>query len=794
MFDVPCRFISSKTIGQSAQSLSEMAKLAAAGYDAAPPSSKSSIPPSPLLTPNLANDLNIESSGGSEVPINHKVQLDQRAKAKLLRLAEQKRIYQRALRSSQSGDESEHFTEALKTESIELAKAYAQAIHYVARSKEEDSATYSHRLLEEWIEKCGVPTYKYKYIDGKLKEDEKEINLKDRINQLATNFAPVWAFANGRPVPENIKPLPKSSMPRPVARSFLHVLLSYSDSKLRQKGFRAEQLLIRMAELSWWYPDEFECAPDGKTLALVAKSWSGTTHQDALDHIEVLHKLHDQFVKRKCSGFIAPLDPFLLIHSLKTKSLFQELHKPRQANACRQWLEQLHELVLRYAGVVEDTPGKHNDADEIVLPDTPLDLTGTYMTCLRGYAKASRINTGSGGYKQAFRTLRKMEQLKLILFKQSDRARRAFHIDVPPNAYELVLSSCVAAKNSSSALTLIKEMLKNDRRVLQDAVDTQEKYSRVSEKSFANVFQSLKQDLPSQVNIESAEWLLEELIKFYTHVPKTSAPTLAPVHALLDLYCKWYSNDPTLINRVKIILQKMTDLSVEKGQETLKPDIKCKVMLLKACSLAKEDHYDESLSVARETFALIEKEDKRAKVPLMSDEVYYYYMKALLPRGHSNTQIVDPNRQEFLTLLSKVENPADNESGSDVTSDDVSDETFGNGNVELVELFKTCCKKGLVSANVLNVLRRSIKDEEFKSLVGTGRLADQWVRNVTSAKALYTDGTKGGQGKHAKRKGKSTSDWKKKQVQQKKSQDEKLGKKRVKKAFQELKRKDASVK
>jgi len=51
----------------------------------------------------------------------------------------------------------------------------------------------------------------------------------------------------------------------------------------------------------------------------------------------------------------------------------------------------------------------------------------------------------------------------------------------------------------------------------------------------------------------------------------------------------------------------------------------------------------------------------------------------------------------------------------------------------------------------------------FIEKVGHGRLADKWIANVTTEKALYTDGTSGGEGKNARRKGKSTSEWLKKQ-------------------------------
>lgn len=55
----------------------------------------------------------------------------------------------------------------------------------------------------------------------------------------------------------------------------------------------------------------------------------------------------------------------------------------------------------------------------------------------------------------------------------------------------------------------------------------------------------------------------------------------------------------------------------------------------------------------------------------------------------------------------------------------------------------------------------------YRLTVGKGRLADKWIANVTSPlaqKVRYTDGTKGGKGKHARRKGKSTSNWKQKEA------------------------------
>ena len=69
----------------------------------------------------------------------------------------------------------------------------------------------------------------------------------------------------------------------------------------------------------------------------------------------------------------------------------------------------------------------------------------------------------------------------------------------------------------------------------------------------------------------------------------------------------------------------------------------------------------------------------------------------------------------------------------------------------------------MCSADVLQILKNSVSEQEFVKVVGSGRLVDSWIENVTSRLALYTDGTNGGQGKNAQRKGKSTSNWAKKQ-------------------------------
>jgi len=65
----------------------------------------------------------------------------------------------------------------------------------------------------------------------------------------------------------------------------------------------------------------------------------------------------------------------------------------------------------------------------------------------------------------------------------------------------------------------------------------------------------------------------------------------------------------------------------------------------------------------------------------------------------------------------------------------------------------------MVSVNVLKAFEKSVTREVFIKVAGNGRLPEKWTSNVTSVKPTYTDGTTGGPGKNARRKGKGSSKW-----------------------------------
>jgi hypothetical protein len=71
--------------------------------------------------------------------------------------------------------------------------------------------------------------------------------------------------------------------------------------------------------------------------------------------------------------------------------------------------------------------------------------------------------------------------------------------------------------------------------------------------------------------------------------------------------------------------------------------------------------------------------------------------------------------------------------------------------------------------------------------VGKGRLADHWIANIKGPRALYTDGSSGGAGKHARRKGKSTSNYMKRQKEKDNKRTERKDDKKKKKFFKSRK-------
>jgi hypothetical protein len=165
--------------------------------------------------------------------------------------------------------------------------------------------------------------------------------------------------------------------------------------------------------------------------------------------------------------------------------------------------------------------------------------------------------------------------------------------------------------------------------------------------------------------------------------------------------------------------------------------------LLKACSMAgltgtnselSHHHFQrkkKALHTAHETFEkLIAMEQENPNI--LTDESFFYYMKCLMtlsqPTSHGD-------------IIIHVE---ESNTGKGVEYDKTSSAIEEVGTVDDVpgkirSLFRQCCRKGLVSNKVLDVLRKATTADEYKKIVGEGRLPNHWFQNVTTSKTLYTN-------------------------------------------------------
>jgi len=209
---------------------------------------------------------------------------DTRANIKLERLRNKKNSFndaQISLKEEFSGaqdgaDTSEVKGNPLYKELIrhekELHNAYCQAIKYLAKTNEKDSALNAQNLLEEMISRTGVSSL--------IHEDSLENLEENSTDHLLVKFLRGDDLSVS-PEKKNI-----SSFVQPPTRKMFHdVLHAWANSKVRRKGFIAEALLVRMTELSLKYPTFFDVMPDSKAFALAVKCHAGTTREFSIQTI-----------------------------------------------------------------------------------------------------------------------------------------------------------------------------------------------------------------------------------------------------------------------------------------------------------------------------------------------------------------------------------------------------------------------------------------------------------------------------------------------------------------------------
>ena len=222
-----------------------------------------------LVEPNKKNDNDTHSSKNE-----NKTSMDLRAQIKLQTLEKVKeeanqlkhKVYNNTIKSPQT---EESIKEWLQKEE-ELARAYSQAIKYVARNtKRKLSAKHAEGLLQEMIVRMGI-SYDY------AEENNLPFRKKDIVWKMIQS-APDNDIKNESLSGDTTKQNNNIILSR---RDFHNVLHSWASSKAKRKGNYAEALLRHMAELSYRYPNILgDVKPNSQTFALVIKCHAGSTRK-----------------------------------------------------------------------------------------------------------------------------------------------------------------------------------------------------------------------------------------------------------------------------------------------------------------------------------------------------------------------------------------------------------------------------------------------------------------------------------------------------------------------------------
>ena len=402
------------------------------------------------------------------------------------------------------------------------------------------------------------------------------------------------------------------------------------------------------------------------------------------------------------------------MHSIKS---VQNYGSPEERVLVDDWFDRLHNSVI-------NSPSQDGDFTEIAdinnAGKEAIDLSGTYTSIIRGYAKMRRQPDAAEKSLQALNRMRELHELASL--SESPVAT----VDLKINAFNLFLGSTIAPKDYgmlSKKLALLNDLIEP----VSDGKDSSiNKKPLPNDQSFVSCLKALSMlSDPLQATNEAAR-----ITAAYESLVSGKRVELSPkVHnSTINLYIEILARDKDSIgSMIPIctgILQRMKQLA--QSDPDVGPDTYTYTSILKACSIddTNPDNKVERYEKATQIFHHLVDAKNDLKV---NDKCYFYMMKCV-----ANTSI-DPEERSS----------------------------------RIIELFSEAASKGLVSADVLKTLRSNASNEVFTQIAGDGRLADNWVENVTSSLALYTDGTTGGAGKNARRKGKSTSNWAKKENERK---------------------------
>jgi len=781
---------------------------------------------------HMRSDENIPFQRSKKTKLKAQISgFDDRAQAKLTALSNAKKEAEdakAAFISSTIADGGEtNPDEKLHTEwnqaEQNLAHAYSQAIKYTSRiTKNEKATKEAERLLYEWMDRFMDPFGGSSAVWMKEDKDLSDVPDTMYLNKkwmVRTIHAIVPKLSPGESKPEvgsdKSSDLPQIRIPPPISKDYTNLLRSYSMSKARRKGQQCEALMRNMMRLAntvaYYYDKDSEnwtedkvydvgmesvisgegnetnrwrlwvnnSIPNSKAFALAIKCHAGTTHSDALDRIIRLNHIHDAY-SDLCQPHIPGMykdDPYVLYHSIKA---LKNLQKKDEREQGQEWLRKLHRFVtsaenkdyIREEEIPSEVELSNDQVKDLVKPigilprETPaafsqtIDVTSAYMTMLR---LTARLRGAKGVSADARRVLDQMHSVRDVFANgldnpepatcltngQSDgesdasfiSKKRIASIDIRSNAYNLVLGLYRDSKSTDDATKAVG--------LLQQMVDAGKKAPEDWSGVPLPTEQSFEFTIMSLANMSDGEKALEEaerLIQLMEDQEYLESP-VAAYNAFIVVCNRQLFGKAHLYDKALETLGKMNELS--KTNPGVLPNPETLALVMKACSLSDHNEHKKVLDTASDLFfQLKEQEADEKSAVALTDRAYYYIMKCV------DTHLAeDPDKKKEL----------------------------------IEEFFSEACQRGLCSANVLSLFRSSVSEEDFILTVGKGRLADHWIANIKGPRALYTDGSKGGAGRNARRKGKSTSNWKKKEMAKYSQRERKTNDKKAKKFFKKMK-------
>jgi len=633
----------------------------------------------------------------------------------------------------------------------------------------------------------------------KIIEQEKSTNAKSSNESTATLSATAALYPSAK--------LPKIRIPPPTNKDYTSLLRSYSVSKARRKGQQAETLMGTMLDvakmLSYYYNMDHpkwtedrlfdvgmevveengvvdycdstneiegqnehkqwmtwvkESIPNSKAFSLAVKCHAGTTHNESLSRIIALNHIHNDFAQC-CPPTVPEIykdDPFVLLHSIKGLKNFQI---PEEKARGEEWIRRLHRFVinssnkdyLRSGEEVGNALYDNVDGAEEALNEqvgsyssstttriNAVDVTAAYTTLIRLYAKLRGTKEVATNARKTLDRMHFVHDVMMFGYEENRASAKKetsdgngtttssgvivspehiARIEIRPNAYNLVLGLYRDSRNAEDAMKAVE--------LLQSMVNVGKKSPEQCRGTPLPTTQSFEYTILALASMKDAEQAIAEANRLVRlmEAQEYLEPSVTVYNALIELCCKTMFITPELFDKAINILETLKEKSISHPQLT--PNAETLSLVIKACSLSEREDHEHVLKTATDLFSqLVAKETDEKSAVALTDSCYFHLMKCVSMHMEENEE----DKKE-----------------------------------RMLELFSEACQRGLASAGVLTLFRNSVSEEEYRLTVGEGRLADGWVKNVTGPKALYTDGTKGGAGKNARREGKSTSDWAKKQ-------------------------------